>query len=179
MEKTESQAEPGKCASVSHWRQVRDQGLVTPEVLKWNYEGSGTEEDPYVVVWIDNDPRNPMRWSALKRWLITALVAIATLAVAFCSSAFSGGVTEIIEQFECSQEVATLGISLFVLGFAVGPLLWAPLSELFGRQVLYITTYMGLTVSTQTNPGTWISKRNSSCNRPSTLARLARKIYGH
>lgn len=35
--------------------------------------------------------------------------------------------------------------SLFVLGFAIGPLLWAPLSELFGRQVLYITTYAALT----------------------------------
>jgi multidrug resistance protein len=35
--------------------------------------------------------------------------------------------------------------SLFVLGFAVGPLLWAPLSELFGRQVLFFGTYAALT----------------------------------
>lgn len=35
--------------------------------------------------------------------------------------------------------------SLFVLGFAIGPLLWAPLSELFGRQVLYFVTYAALT----------------------------------
>jgi hypothetical protein len=38
-------------------------GLITPEVLKWNYDGSGTEDDPYVVNWIDNDPRNPMLFS--------------------------------------------------------------------------------------------------------------------
>lgn len=73
------------------------------------------------------------------------MLAIATLAVAFVSSAYSGGVAEIIMQFGCSQEIGILGISLFVLGFAVGPLIWAPLSEMYGRQVLYIITYGGLT----------------------------------
>lgn len=146
MEKTDSHLESaGGPTRVSHWRLVREQGLVTPEVLKWNYDGAGTEEDPHVVVWIDNDPRNPMLWSKVKKWTITMLLAIATLAVAFVSSAFSGGVREILLEFNCSQEVVTLGVSLFVLGFAVGPLLWAPLSEIFGRQVLYITTYAGLT----------------------------------
>lgn len=51
------------------------------------------------------------------------VVAIATLAVAFVSSAYSGGSREVIAEFGCSQEVYTLGISLFVLGFAIGPLL--------------------------------------------------------
>lgn len=146
MEKTDSQLESGGGpTTVSHWRLVRDQACVTPEVLKWHYEGSGTEEDPFVVAWIDNDPRNPMLWSKVKKWSITMLVAVATLAVAFVSSAFSGGVEEIMMQFGSSQELTTLGISLFVLGFAIGPLLWAPLSEIFGRQILYITTYAGLT----------------------------------
>lgn len=39
-----------------------------------------------------------------------------------------------------------LGVSLFVLGFAIGPLFWAPLSELYGRQALFIVTYAVLTV---------------------------------
>lgn len=73
------------------------------------------------------------------------LVAIATLAVAFVSSAYSGGVDQILMEFGASQEVATLGISLFVLGFAIGPLMWAPMSEMYGRQILYITTYGALT----------------------------------
>ena len=50
-----------------------------------------------------------------------------------------------MEQFDVSQEVATLGISLFVLGFAIGPLFWAPLSEMYGRQVLFIGCYFALT----------------------------------
>ena len=73
------------------------------------------------------------------------IAAVATLAVAFVSSAYTGGIEQIIEQFHVSEEVVTLGVSLFVLGFAIGPLLWAPLSELYGRQALYTITYGALT----------------------------------
>ena len=74
------------------------------------------------------------------------VVSIATLAVSFVSSAYSGGVEAILVEFNTSTEVVTLGISLFVLGFALGPLLWAPLSELYGRQILFCVTYAMLTI---------------------------------
>ncbi|KAI9670601.1 MAG: MFS siderochrome iron transporter 1 [Alyxoria varia] len=121
------------------------QGAITQSMIDAEYEGSGTEDDPYLVTWIDEDPRNPMRYSNLKKWTLVNIVAVATLAVAFVSSAYAGGVTQIIADFQCSNEVATLGISLFVLGFAIGPLLWAPMSELFGRQYLFIGTYAVMT----------------------------------
>lgn len=141
----EKDVESGRTTRIPHLTQVFNKTGITPEVEAWNYDGSGTEEDPYVVQWIDNDPRNPMLYSETKKWSLTFVVAMATLAVAFVSSAYSGGADEVIRQFEVSKEVFTLGISLFVLGFAVGPLLWAPMSELFGRQILFITTYAGLT----------------------------------
>lgn len=52
-----------------------------------------------------------------------------------------GGMREVTDGFSASTEVATLGVSLFVLGFAVGPLLWAPLSEMYGRQIIFAVTY--------------------------------------
>ncbi|KAI4858964.1 MFS general substrate transporter [Hypoxylon rubiginosum] len=131
--------------SLSHWRLVVDQAGITPAVRNYEYQGSGTEADPYLVVWLPHDPRNPMNFSDGKKWLITGVVAFATLSVALVSSAYSGGIAEIMAQFSISQEVAILGVSLFVLGFAIGPLLWAPLSELFGRQVLFFGTYGALT----------------------------------
>jgi len=144
---SDKDAESGPSAPqhIPHFRQVISQSGITPAVRDWQYEGSGTAADPYVVQWIDNDPRNPMLYGEVKKWSLTMLVAMATLAVAFVSSAYSGGASEVIEEFGCSREVYTLGISLFVLGFAIGPLLWAPLSELFGRQLLFIGTYAGLT----------------------------------
>lgn len=46
-----------------------------------------------------------------------------------------------MREFKVSQEIVTLGVSLFVLGFALGPLLWAPFSELYGRQLVFVGTY--------------------------------------
>jgi len=68
-----------------------DQGVVTKEIIEYEYEGEGTDEDPYVVEWIENDPRNPMTFSKTKKWIMAIAVANSVLVVSFCSSAFSGG----------------------------------------------------------------------------------------
>ena len=102
-----------------HWHVVASQALVTPAVLHHHYHGSGTKKDPFVVEFIPNDPRDPMNFSQTKKWSITMLVAVATLAVAFVSSAYTGGVNQIILQFGASEEVVTLGVSLFVLGVRI------------------------------------------------------------
>ena len=46
-----------------------------------------------------------------------------------------------MEDFKVSEEIAILGIALYVLGFAVGPLFWAPLSELYGRQLIFFISF--------------------------------------
>lgn len=152
--------EPTAVHKIPYWRIVFDQAGITDSVLNHAYPGSGTAEDPYLVNWIPHDPRNPFNFSTVTKWFITFTVALATLAVALVSSAYSGGIRQIIAEFGIDQEVATLGVSLFVLGFAVGPLLWAPLSEVFGRQVLFLGTYAALTAF---NAGT------AGANGPTTL----------
>mgnify|MGYP004507275877 CR=1 FL=1 len=127
---------------ISHWKMILDQGVVTNEIVNWEYEGSGTEEDPYAVEWLPNDPRNPMTFAKTKKWIMALAVANSVLVVSFCSSAFSGGIQQIMIEFGVSQEIVTLGVSLFVLGFALGPLLWAPFSEMYGRQIVFAGTYL-------------------------------------
>jgi predicted MFS family arabinose efflux permease len=125
---------------VSYWRLLTDQAGVTPEVLERHYDGEGTEASPYLVDFLPKDHWNPMTHKKSYKWLIALTEAIATLAVTFASSAYSGGVQEVINVFDVSLTVAILGVSLYVLGFAIGPLLWAPVSEMFGRQhVLFVT----------------------------------------
>lgn len=131
--------------NIPHLRQVFDKAGVTNRVATWSFEGNGTHDDPYVVLWIDDDARNPMLYSRVKKWIITAVAALSTLAVALLSSVYAGGREGIVDEFDIGGEVFTLGVSLFVLGFALGPLLWAPLSEMYGRQILYIFTYGALT----------------------------------
>lgn len=113
---------------------VWDQAGVTNSVLNHQYPGHGTAESPYIVDFIPGDAHNPLEYPAWKKWSITILQAIATLAVAFVSTAFSGGIKEVIMTFHIDTEIAILGISLFVLGFAIGPIFWAPLSGMFPPQ---------------------------------------------
>ncbi|KAI1393216.1 polyamine transporter 1 [Hypoxylon trugodes] len=127
-----------------HRRQF-DLAAVTPAVLQWHYRGSGTAEDPYIVDFLPDDPKNPMKFPTWKKWGITLLQALAVLAVTFVSTAYSGGISDVIREFKISEEVAILGISLFVIGFAVGPIIWAPMSEMYGRQIMFFFTYMALT----------------------------------
>lgn len=56
----EKDIEANKPTRISFLRQVFDPAGITPEVQKWDYAGSGTDDDPYVVTWIEDDPRNPM-----------------------------------------------------------------------------------------------------------------------
>lgn len=95
---------------IPFWRIVIDQAGVTDAVRNHKYAGAGTEEDPFLVVWIPNDPRNPFNFSSVHKWSITLVMALATLAVAMISSAYSGGIRQIMVEFQISQEVATLGI---------------------------------------------------------------------
>lgn len=46
-----------------------------------------------------------------------------------------------MKDLDCGQELATVGLSLYVLGFAIGPLIWAPLSEMYGRQSIFFVSF--------------------------------------
>lgn len=45
---------------VSHWRLVREPALVTREIVTHDWKGEGTADDPYLIDFIPNDPRNPV-----------------------------------------------------------------------------------------------------------------------
>lgn len=80
-------------------------------------------KDPNLIVWDGpNDPENPMNWPASKKWIVTVSLGLMTFCVTFASSVFSNATVPTSKEFGVSTEVTTLGTSLFVLGFAVGPL---------------------------------------------------------
>ncbi|XXG98917.1 hypothetical protein Hte_005248 [Hypoxylon texense] len=91
-------------------------------------ETKTNEHDPNVVDWDGpDDPENPANWTDRKKWLNIG------------SSMFAPGIQDIMMQFhETSSTIATFLVSVYILGFAFGPLFIAPLSEIFGRRPLYI-----------------------------------------
>ena len=124
---------------------ILDQGAVTREVIDYPYLGDGTTENPHIISWIPNDPRNALEFSEVAKWAIMVLISIVTFDVALVSSAYSGSTIEVIKDFHIKEEVSLLGVSLFVLGFAIGPLFWAPASELIGRRYVFLISGATLT----------------------------------
>lgn len=118
----------------------RSQNAVPNEI----YQGSGTASDPFLVEFTKGDPTNPRNFSPARKWYFVFVVTMSVFAATLASSAYAGSANEIIAQFEVSQELFAAGISLYVLGFALGPALWAPLSELYGRYIWYITTHAAM-----------------------------------
>ncbi|KAF8160601.1 major facilitator superfamily domain-containing protein [Pholiota molesta] len=111
--------------------------LTSPERT---YLGSGSTDDPYVVDWDLNDPEDPYNWSKRRKWLITMQLAFCTWTVSFASSSYTGGLEFTMRDLNISYDVAILGISLYVLGFALGPLIFASMGEMFGRRNVFLLT---------------------------------------
>lgn len=62
-----------------------------------------------------------------------------------------------MEKFHFGLEVATLTIALFVGGYCVGPLVWGPLSEQYGRKypmLIAFICYTGFQVGCALSPNT-------------------------
>ena len=93
-----------------------------------------------------HDPENPQNFSRSRKWLITIATGLMTFVVSFGSSVFST-VTEVTSQeFGVTSEVMILGVSLYVLGFACGPLIWGPMSEGYGRRLPYMVGFFGFII---------------------------------
>lgn len=62
---------------------------------------------------------------------------------------FAPGVPQVMKEFNSTnQELAGFVVSVYILGYAFGPLLIAPLSELYGRLPLYHSCNVGFVIST-------------------------------
>ncbi|KAI7173486.1 hypothetical protein KC316_g10612, partial [Hortaea werneckii] len=98
------------------------------------------EEDPNVVDWDGpNDPHNPRNWPTKAKIFNLLLVILLTLLTPLASSMFAPGVPEVLQDFRTgSTTLAEFVVSIYILGFAIGPLLISPMSEMYGRIPVYI-----------------------------------------
>ncbi|KAF4549583.1 MFS-type transporter-like protein 37 [Elsinoe fawcettii] len=105
------------------------------------------EREEYVVEFDGpEDPMHAQNWPLKKKLRIAVALGYVTLCAAFGSSIFSAATFAIAEQFGFSSLVGTLGVSLYVLGFATGPILWAPFSELYGRKTPLLVSSFGFSI---------------------------------
>lgn len=80
----------------------------------------------------DEDPRSPKSLSTLCKWIIVFILSSTSLCVACTSSLYTGTYARVMEEFGSSPTVTTLGLSMFVVGLGLSPMILAPLSEVRG-----------------------------------------------
>ncbi|CAF9908277.1 MAG: hypothetical protein ALECFALPRED_004368 [Alectoria fallacina] len=128
------------------------------------------EVDPDMVDWDGpDDPKNPVNWSEKLKWANVAVISSITFLTQvaldvssidpLASSMLAPAVPELTTEFKSTnQELASFVVSVYILGYAFGPITIAPLSELYGRvpvyhvcNVLFIVFTVACAVSTNLN----------------------------
>ena len=105
------------------------------------------DREEYVVEFDGkDDPLHPQNWPMKRKIGMGAILAYTALCSTFTSSLLSASTINIGQYFKVSTEVATLTTSLFVIGYAFGPLVWGPFSELQGRKPPILVGMFGFTI---------------------------------
>lgn len=90
-----------------------------------------------------NDPTHPHNWALSKKILMCACVGLSALSISMGSAMFAASNQDLMVNYHIGATTATLGTSLFVFGFASGPVIFGPLSELFGRKIVLVPSSLG------------------------------------
>ncbi|KAK7927101.1 mfs multidrug protein [Apiospora marii] len=98
--------------------------------------------DPDLVTWTGpDDPNNPKNWAYSKKWRAVFIVSCFTLMSPLSSSLVAPPLGVIGDELDVPPGTQqALVLSIFILAYAIGPLVWGPLSELYGRVLVLQTT---------------------------------------
>lgn len=92
--------------------------------------------DEGIVGWdSQEDPEMPLNFPSWQKWMLVALLSAITLLTPFASSILSPGIASLSEEFGNKNEtVGAMTVSIYLLGYVIGPLFLAPLCEIYGRK---------------------------------------------
>lgn len=133
-EEIDNQGEPNSSQSSSSNNTIVDNN---------NNNDNDVDGDKIVVTWDgDDDPENPQNWPTLQKAFFIFQISFLTTSVYMGSAVYTPGIEELMHDFGIGRVVATLPLTLFVIGYGVGPLVFSPMSEnaIFGRTSIYIIT---------------------------------------
>lgn len=84
------------------------------------------QRDEFLIEWQGpGDKGNPQNLPIWRKWLITMTLALLVLTTTFSSAVFSVAANVISEEYGVPVETAVFGgTSLFMLGFALGPIIF-------------------------------------------------------
>ncbi|KAK4143067.1 major facilitator superfamily domain-containing protein [Dichotomopilus funicola] len=93
----------------------------------------------YEVTIEADDPENPKNWPLWYRAYTVLSVSYATWVVVLYSTSYTATIPGVMAEFGItSRPLATLGLTTYLLGLAAGSVVVAPMSELYGRRIVYM-----------------------------------------
>jgi hypothetical protein len=99
---------------------------------------TGSRLPDFEVDFEPDDAENPRNWPLWYKGQAIASLSFATWTIVFYSTSYTSGMPGMMEEFDVSSEsLTTLGVTAYLFGLAVGSLLMAPISEIYGRRPVY------------------------------------------
>ncbi|KIV82321.1 hypothetical protein, variant [Exophiala sideris] len=97
-----------------------------------------TSDPRYEVDFGVEDPDDPRNWSTAYKACSLFAISFGTLGVVMYSTSYTSGMGKMQEEFGVQSEtIATLGVTTYLFGLALGCLLLAPIAETYGRKPVY------------------------------------------
>ncbi|KAI1609346.1 MFS transporter [Exophiala viscosa] len=117
----------------------RSQSL-SRNVSRITTHGTGFTCDPrYEVDFGVEDPYDPRNWSLAYKAYGLFSISFGTLGVVMYSTSYTSGMGKMQAEFGVNSEaIATLGVTTYLFGLAIGCLLLAPIAETYGRKPVYM-----------------------------------------
>ena len=69
-----------------------------------------------------DDPANPQNWGSWKKVWVAFVIFLYTFAVYSASAIYTSAEPQVMEKFGVGQAKASLGLSLYVIGYGIGPM---------------------------------------------------------
>ncbi|PVH95736.1 MFS general substrate transporter [Periconia macrospinosa] len=103
-------------------------------------ENSSASVAEDVVDWKgEDDPEKPMNWSKARKAKNIIVICYCSFLTPLGSTMFAPAISQVMQEFQSnSAPLASFVISSWILGYFFGPLFLGPLSELYGRQPVYL-----------------------------------------
>ncbi|KAK4951834.1 hypothetical protein LTR10_009754 [Elasticomyces elasticus] len=125
---------------------AEEQEPLDPNIV--DFDGPDDPENPLASI-RENTSLSSQNFTSTVKWGNIAVLSALTFLTPLASSMFAPGVPEVLEEFGTNnQAMATFVVSVYLLGFAAGPIVIAPLSELYGRVIVYHVCNVGFILFT-------------------------------
>jgi hypothetical protein len=85
--------------------------------------------------------RNPVEWGRGGKAAMLMICCASTFVAAYSAGGYVAGIRQMEALWGVSRVALLVGVTMFTTGFAVAPMLLAPLSEVYGRLPVFLVSF--------------------------------------